>query len=100
MYVKSENLTLNDIFYNRGVTMAKKLLDIMRDKIRVKHYPIKTENVYIYIGQKNIYYFIINDILILWVKKSLKNIYNLSSQESKCFTYHTESSLQCNIIFI
>lgn len=27
--------------------MGKKLLDIMRDKIRFKHYSIKTENVYI-----------------------------------------------------
>lgn len=41
-------------FYNTGVTMAKKLLDIMRDKIRVKHYSIKTENVYIYWAKKYI----------------------------------------------
>jgi len=27
--------------------MAKKLLDILRDKIRVKHYSIRTEQVYI-----------------------------------------------------
>ncbi|WP_421717108.1 integron integrase [Arcobacter arenosus] len=31
-----------------------KLLDIMRDKIRVKHYSIKTENVYIYWAKKYI----------------------------------------------
>ncbi len=53
--------------------MGKKLLDIMREKIRVKHYSIKTENIYIY-WEKNIFYFIINDILILWKKKRLKNI--------------------------
>jgi hypothetical protein len=29
--LKVKNLTLNNIFYNTGVTMAKKLLDIMRD---------------------------------------------------------------------
>jgi hypothetical protein len=34
--------------------MGKKLLDIMRDKIRVKHYSIKTENVYIYWVKKYI----------------------------------------------
>ncbi|PLY10037.1 MAG: hypothetical protein C0626_07095 [Arcobacter sp.] len=34
--------------------MGKKLLDIMRDKIRVKHYSIKTENVYIYWAKKYI----------------------------------------------
>ena len=28
--------------------MAKKLLDILRDKIRVKHYSINTERTYIY----------------------------------------------------
>lgn len=33
---------------------SKKLLDIMRDKIRVKHYSIKTENVYIYWVKKYI----------------------------------------------
>ncbi len=32
--LKVKNLTLNDIFYNTGVTMGKKLLDIMRDKIK------------------------------------------------------------------
>ena len=34
--------------------MGKKLLDIMRDKIRVKHYSLKTENVYIYWAKKYI----------------------------------------------
>ena len=34
--------------------MGKKLLDIMRDKIRVKHYSIKTENAYIYLAKKYI----------------------------------------------
>jgi integron integrase len=34
--------------------MAKKLLDIMRDKIRLKHYSLKTENTYIYWSKKYI----------------------------------------------
>jgi integron integrase len=34
--------------------MGKKLLDIMRDKIRLKHYSIKTENTYIYWSKKYI----------------------------------------------
>jgi integron integrase len=34
--------------------MGKKLLEIMRDKIRLKHYSIKTENVYIYWSKKYI----------------------------------------------
>ena len=38
--------------------MAKKLLDIMRDKIRFKHYSIKTEQSYVgwvkrYIAQRS-----------------------------------------------
>jgi len=36
--------------------MAKKLLDIMRDKIRFKHYSIKIENTYIYWSKKYILY--------------------------------------------
>ena len=52
--------------------MKKKLLEIMRDKIRFKHYSIKTERVYLY-WSKNIYYFIIKNILNLWVKWRLKN---------------------------
>ncbi len=34
--------------------MAKKLLDVMRDKIRFKHYSIKTERVYLYWVKKYI----------------------------------------------
>ena len=34
--------------------MGKKLLDIMRDKIRLKHYSIKTENTYIYWSKRYI----------------------------------------------
>ncbi len=34
--------------------MAKKLLDIMRDKIRFKHYSMSTERVYIYWAKKYI----------------------------------------------
>ncbi|MCP4971153.1 MAG: hypothetical protein GY932_11215 [Arcobacter sp.] len=34
--------------------MAKKLLEIMRDKIRFKHYSISTEKVYIYWSKKYI----------------------------------------------
>lgn len=36
--------------------MAKKLLDIMRDKIRFKHYSMSTERVYIYWAKKYILY--------------------------------------------
>jgi len=36
--------------------MAKKLLEIMRDKIRFKHYSISTEKVYIYWSKKYILY--------------------------------------------
>ncbi len=36
--------------------MAKKLLDILRDKIRFKHYSISTERVYIYWAKKYILY--------------------------------------------
>lgn len=45
MYVKSEKFNFKKHFYNLGDIMGKKLLDIMRDKIRVKHYSLKTENV-------------------------------------------------------
>ena len=34
--------------------MKKKLLEIMRDKIRFKHYSIKTERVYLYWSKKYI----------------------------------------------
>ena len=34
--------------------MAKKLLEVMRDKIRFKHYSIKTERVYLYWVKKYI----------------------------------------------
>lgn len=54
MYVKSEKFNFKKHFYNLGDIMGKKLLDIMRDKIRVKHYSLKTENVYIYWAKKYI----------------------------------------------
>lgn len=36
--------------------MAKKLLDIMRDKIRLKHYSIKTEQSYIGWAKRYIFF--------------------------------------------
>src|SRR5574344_202082 len=54
MYVKSEKFNFKKHFYNLGDIMGKKLLDIMRDKIRVKHYSLKTEKVYIYWAKKYI----------------------------------------------
>lgn len=43
-----------DLNQHIGSFIMAKLLDIMRDKIRVKHYSIKTENVYIYWAKKYI----------------------------------------------
>ena len=36
--------------------MAKKLLDILIDKIRIKHYSIKTERIYLYWNKAYILY--------------------------------------------
>ena len=36
------------IYLRKGNTVGKKLLEIMRDKIRFKHYSIKTEQVYLH----------------------------------------------------
>jgi integron integrase len=43
-----------DLNQHIGSFIMAKLLDIMRNKIRVKHYSIKTENVYIYWAKKYI----------------------------------------------
>ena len=47
----------NQLYTTLVLFRSKKLLDIIRDKIRVKHYSIKTENVYIYWAKKYILFY-------------------------------------------
>ena len=53
--------------------VKKKLLDIVRDTIRFKHYSLSTERTYIH-WVKQYIFFITRSIQRIWVNERLKSI--------------------------
>ncbi len=97
MYVKSEKFNFKKHFYNLGDIMGRKLLDIMRDKIRVKHYSLKTENVYIYWAKKYILFHNKRHPNTMG-KKEIEEYLTYLAKKSKCISYYTEPSLLLHCI--
>ena len=56
MYVYYDHIVINlhYVKYMRGCVVGKKLLEVMADKIRFKHYSISTEKTYVHWAKRYI----------------------------------------------
>jgi hypothetical protein len=77
--------------------VGKKLLEIMADKIRFKHYIISTEKL-MYIGQKDIYYSIIKNIQDMGKNEIELFLTHLATQEN--VPYPTQNQVFSTLLFL
>ena len=75
----------------------KKLLDIVRDKIRFKHYSLSTERTYIH-WIKHYIFFHNKKHPIEMGERRYRSIFNLSCCAEKSLAYNTESSISSDTI--
>lgn len=86
--------------------MGKKLLEIMRDKIRVKHYSISTEKTYLHWVKRYILFHNKKhpkDMSKIEIEQFLTYLavsLNVSPSTPVLALSLRKSSIQCNIIFI
>jgi len=79
--------------------VKKKLLDIVRDKIRVKHYSISTEKTYVHWVT---HYILFHDKKHPkdMGKRDYREVFNTSRYGTESFSIYTKSGFFCDTVFI